>query len=140
MEGIGVSAQSQTGSVPKSNADLALNVLQGLQNEGQTNPFFSPTSVFYGLSMLYYGMGNTSRNIMSASLGLPNSQQIISDELKVIKRYYNWVLSTSIFQTSSLSVQCHVMLWTLSNQLMLEWKSAYHLVSHGNKGAIFMSD
>ena len=58
-----VSAQ-QIGSVPKSNADLALNVLQGLQNDpisAKTNPVFSPTSVFYGLSMLYYGMGDSSR-------------------------------------------------------------------------------
>ena len=83
MAEIGVSAQ--TGSVPKSNADLALNVLQGLQNEGKTNPFFSPTSVFYGLSMLYYGMGDTSRDIMSSSLGLPNSQRL-SEELKVKKK------------------------------------------------------
>merc|ERR1712156_1059124 len=82
---IGVSAQIQTGSVPKSNADLALNVLQGLQNEGKTNPFFSPTSVFYGLSMLYYGMGDTSRNIMNSSLGLPNSQRL-SEELKKLSK------------------------------------------------------
>ena len=55
----------QIGSVPKSNADLALNVLQGLQNDpisAKTNPVFSPTSVFYGLSMLYYGMGDSSRH------------------------------------------------------------------------------
>merc|ERR1711935_1126977 len=83
---IGVSAQSQTASVPKSNADLALNVLQGLQNEGKTNPFFSPTSVFYGLSMLYYGMGDTSRNIMSSSLGLPKSQEKFREELKKLSK------------------------------------------------------
>ncbi len=83
MEGIGVSAQ-QTGSVPKSNADLALNVLQGLQDEGKANPVFSPASVFYGLSMLYYGMGDTSRNIMSSSLGLPNSLSKLREGLQVV--------------------------------------------------------
>ena len=88
MAEIGVSAQ--TGSVPKSNADLALNVLQGLQNEGKTNPFFSPTSVFYGLSMLYYGMGDTSRNVMSSSLNLPNSKEKLSDELKVRNMRYHF--------------------------------------------------
>jgi len=77
----------QIGSVPKSNADLALNVLKGLQNDPispKTNPVFSPTSVFYGLSMLYYGMGDSSRKIMSDSLNLPESS--LSEELKELSK------------------------------------------------------
>ena len=81
------SVKNQIGLIPKSSADLALDMLLILQDDyikSRNNPTISPNAILWGILMLYYGMGDAYRNGLTSSLKLPNSKETIATEVKVI--------------------------------------------------------
>ena len=72
--------------VADSQADLTVDLLTQLSgNEGGSdkNVLVSPSSIFYGLAMLYRGMDGQTKRDVGRALGLPSSDRQFEDAMKV---------------------------------------------------------
>ena len=72
--------------VADSQADLTIDLLTQLSgNRGGSdkNVLVSPSSIFYGLAMLYRGMDGQTKRDVGRALGLPSSDRQFEDAMKV---------------------------------------------------------
>ena len=83
-----VTLKVSCGFVADSQSDLTidlLTLLNGGNGRGGSdqNVLVSPSSIFYGLAMLYRGMDGQTKRDVGRALGLPSSDRQFADAMKV---------------------------------------------------------
>lgn len=71
--------------VADSQADLTIDLLTQLAGNGRgsdKNVLVSPSSIFYGLAMLYRGMDGQTKRDVGRALGLPSNDKRFADAMK----------------------------------------------------------
>merc|ERR1712136_646946 len=72
-----------TAFVVESQGNLTVDLFNKLGSETD-NVLFSPSSIFYGLAMLYWGMDGTTKQSVGRALELPSDDQEFRDAIKTL--------------------------------------------------------
>ena len=92
--------QDASDFVAQSQSNLSLELLSVLseRNGNDRNVVFSPSSIFYGMSMLYAGMGGSTKETVGQAMNFPQDEELFNAVMKVscvlrILRYgrYKWL-------------------------------------------------
>ena len=77
--------QDASDFVAQSQSNLTLELLSELsdRNGNDRNVVFSPSSIFYGMSMLYAGMGGSTKETVGQAMNFPQDEELFNAVMKV---------------------------------------------------------